>query len=351
MKTQAKRRTAVLAVAGAATAVAATAMSLTAVADEQAGQSTPDDAAAVECDIEPLAIPDDAVSGTARAVSPDGSHAAGSYSVPSDQGHIEVETHAILWQDGEPRELDFPEGDSRALAVNDSGVVAGHLLTPEWDHLPYVHVDGETFQVPGVDFGRSYDVNNAGHVVGERRDTSLRGEPFIWHVDADEAETLPLPDGAHGGGAEGVDEAGTVVGWHENADRDVVPYAWDADGEGRELASSGDGETRASQVAGNWVLGADDSGDLLWDLDGDDAPGPIELDRAYAVNSQGWVAGADDHRTAVLLTAEERVELPSHGTYPRPARAYGLAADGDLVSGVIDDPDIVGNIPVLWRCG
>lgn len=341
-----KRRAAALAAAGVAAATAVTAVSMSATAQEQA---TPE-GIAVACEIETLPLPDEAVLGYAEAISSSGSFVAGLYTAPVDDDPDDVDLYTGLWQDGELDVLEFPDGETRVMAVNDSGVVASYVVVPELDTLPYVHRDGEAVQVPGVDLGSAFDVNNAGDVVGERTDTSLRSEPYLWRADAEEAETLPLPDGSHGGSALGVDDAGTVVGWYQAADREILPYAWDADGEGRELPADGDVDTTASKVAGSWVIGLEDDEDSVrWNLDDDEAPELLDFDAA-AVNSQGWVAGRDG-TTAVLLADDERVELPSFGTNPRAARAYGISDDGSVLAGRADDPDRNENVPVLWRCG
>lgn len=324
-------------------------VSVSAVAAESESEVALDIAGAAQCELAELPYPDDAVYGFAYAVSPSGEFVAGTFNTEP----VETNREAILWRDGEPLSLQMP-GFAKAEGVNDSGVVVGYGID-DWEVYPYVEADGEVTQVPGVEFGRAYSVNSDGDVAGQRLDTRLKGEPFVWRPGAEEAETLPLhDDGAHEGSAQDIGDDGTVVGWYEAAEREIRPYAWDADGSGRELPMPADPDpdhpdVYALQVAGDWAVGTNGADALRWDLTGDEAPEVLELDRANDVNGEGHVAGTVGNQ-AVLLTDDGLVELPSLGTYPRPATASGVSADGQTVSGYVDHPDTAGNVPAVWHC-
>lgn len=327
---------------------AAAVMAAGVVGAEETTTTETEFAATAQCELEELTFPDDAVFSYTSGISPDGDYVSGYFSVDP----VETNREAVVWHDDEAHSLGIPD-EATAYAVNDSGLAVGQNITPDWEIQPYVAQDGEATQVPGIRHGSATGVNDGGDVVGERNDNWLESEPFVWRDGADEVEDLPAPDGAYAAVAADISDDGAIVGWYESEDHEILPYSWDVDGEGRELplpdGLEPDADVRVHQVTGDWAVGRAGDTAVRWNLSTDAAPEELDADSAHGVSADGWVVGNDGNR-AVLITDDEVVELPSLGTNPRPARASGISADGTIISGHIDHPDVHEFVPVAWRC-
>lgn len=326
---------------GATVAVAAPALvwAAVSVADDNTEGAVPTDPTS-QCELSVLPHPDGVDSAGAEAISPDGSYVAGWHGGNGQPQQVAV------WHDGEHYELGV-EADAQAHAVNDSGTVVGFVDNgDEYTHA-FVYRDGEVSQVPGLDFGEATGVNSAGDVVGHGFDMEGVGdhEPFVWRADAETAESLPLPNDADSGHASDIADDGTVVGWYVDAEGVDRAYAWDAQGEGRELAGVGDSESPsyAQAVAGDWVVGGQ-GGAVMWSLDSGEATQIDLLDRAYAVNPDGVVAGNESDSGARYEDGERVALSPEHASL-----ALGVSDDG-VVAGSVDDYDGDVKSAVVFDC-
>jgi probable HAF family extracellular repeat protein len=192
-------------------------------------------------------IVDLGVQGSASDVSPSGV-------IAGNAENGEGSTRPFVWSDGQLTYLDAPGSDSRALAINPSGKVAGYRGSPAhavvWDGEGVVDLG----TLPGGEFTNAAGINAAGQVVGHGNHPSGWERAFVWQrgvmtelaflpryptanaldingvgqivgvmSDGDVARAIiwdkgvpqeigPLPGHAHAA-AQAINSAGQVVGW------------------------------------------------------------------------------------------------------------------------------------------
>jgi probable HAF family extracellular repeat protein len=178
-------------------------------------------------------------------------------------------SHAFRWQDGTMTDLGlFPgvaSGSSRALAINDAGVIVGHASTPSGDHA-FRWVNGTMFDMATLGGTESWarSVNSAGQIVGHSTTaTSLRG---FYYGGGGLIPLNPLA-GDDQSIALGINDSGQIVGRSESS----VSGAWHAVLWKNRLTPPADLNT----------LIAPDSG---W-----------RLDSASSINGTGQIVGAGFH--------------------------------------------------------
>lgn len=118
-----------------------------------------------------------------------------------------------------------------AFSINNAGRVVGPGTDPSNAArnvgMVFDSSTGTAFEVgalPGANGALTFDVSEAGHVVGSSMMNQGSGRPFIWS-DADGMQEVPLPTGTSQGGARGVNSDGWVVGTASNAF--AIPYLYD----------------------------------------------------------------------------------------------------------------------------
>ncbi len=118
-----------------------------------------------------------------------------------------------------------------AFSINDSGRIVGQGIDPNnaARNVGYVYDIGsasafEVGALPGFNGALTFDVSNAGHVVGSSMLNQGSGLPFIW-TQANGIQPIPLPIGTSQGSARGVNSNGWAVGTASSAF--AIPFLYD----------------------------------------------------------------------------------------------------------------------------
>ena len=191
-------------------------------------------------------------------------------------------------------------GDSEALAINESGQVAGYSGSK-----PFIWGNGVMTALelpPGFTSGRAQGLNNLGHVVGQMNGASgVRG--FVW---TPERGMQPLP-GAENSNAYAINDNGMIVGYAKMADGTIRAAIW-IDGsiqflpEGASVAydvnALGEvvGDGGPSVVVGGMTWGTA----FIWSAAGGLRPVPTlrgSAGEALGINDAGQVVGWGPHAT------------------------------------------------------
>jgi hypothetical protein len=311
-----------------------------------------------KCRLEPLPIPDGVPMSLVTGMDPTGQIVLGRSYPNRAEGSYPV----LLWASGRPRVVDLPGSDQSLVDATSKGVAVGSSWGDDGPR-PFVVVDGEAVQLPGVRNGEAVAINESGQIAGTRDGT----QPVLWPSGSDEPVELPLPDSHPRGTAVDIDEDGTVIG--TVIDRDGSgqerAYRWAPDGTGELLPLPTFKGQRAysfrpQSIRNGWVTG-------LAGLDADQTEGhtiPVRLHLfsgrfvdfpnlslwPQAGNAQGWVVGSADG-LAGLLTDDGLLRLPVFAKPQSPTSnlAVVVSDDGRTIGGQGDNAD--GNPQaLLWRC-
>ncbi|MGH8793742.1 MAG: hypothetical protein ACRDXX_14005 [Stackebrandtia sp.] len=283
----------------------------------------------------------------------------------------DMKLRVLLWHDGEYTEVPPPEGldtsvvwEYETFDVNAEGVVVGAAVEEigQEPNRPWVHRDGETTLLPGVETGWVGGINAAGDIVGVRTDGGV-DQPVIWTAESDYEELveLGLPEGAGSAQARDIGDDGVVVGGVE-IDGVEQPFLWDSEAGDllpRHPEDAENLDVLALQIRDGWVAGrghySDDGTPLRWNIasgKGDAERG--ELNEVQGVNAEGWTAGVKLNAPAIQ-TDEGVAKLDTpydqfHGTAKR------LSDDGGLVAGFADTDEIDDHFDyrivraLVWTC-
>ncbi|MDG4828703.1 hypothetical protein O7627_05200 [Solwaraspora sp. WMMD1047] len=330
-----------------------------AAATPEAGPADADPVRAPKrCRAQPLPIPDDVPMSLVTGMDPTGQIVLGRSYPDRAEGSYPV----LLWASGRPRVVDLPGSDQSLVDATSKGVAVGSSWGDDGPR-PFVVLDGEAAQLPGVRNGEAVAINESGQIVGTRDGT----QPVLWPSGSEQPVDLPLPESHPRGAAVDIDEDGTVIGTVIDRDGSGQERAhlWAPDGTSQLLPLPTFKGQRAysfrpQSIRNGWVTG-------LAGLEADQTEGltiPVRLHLAsgrfvdfpdltlwpQAGNAQGWVVGSADG-LAGLLTDDGLLPLPVFAKPQSPTSnlAVVVSDDGRTIGGQGDDAD--GNPQaLLWRC-
>jgi uncharacterized membrane protein len=306
------------------------------------------------CAVERLAEPDGSRLSNAVGADRTGRLIVG-FAARPDDSHKQ---HVLIWDDGEPTEIDLPGVEESLFDINSSGAAVGASFDPKGSRFltPWIYRDGEVAALPGVDSGAATGINDRGDVTGSRW-TDLPPRPVWWPAGAQAPIDLPVPDPAIGGEAAAIDEDGTIVGHY--FDEPLGPenaFVWRPDGTGSRLPlpAGTTSPSRALHVENGWIIGYastpdEELVDVRWHLGSGEVRTFPGLSRLTSVNAHGWMTALDANGNAVLVSKDNgAVPLPGltqqGGSFPQT-----LSDDGRVIAGF--SPDADGTIrAVRWRC-
>jgi probable HAF family extracellular repeat protein len=207
-----------------------------------------------------------------------------------------VVDHAFVWQDGRMRDLGaLTDGArSRAVAINDSGVVVGSSgRVFKGSQVPVVWQQNSLAPLPfDGEEGEAVDVNSRGQIIGNTGFSTC----LLWQ-DADSEPTRLAGLGGEFCLASAINDAGVIVGRATTADGVERAFVW-RDGVMREAESN--------------------------------EPAPNEVSELRAVNDAGlaigWI-GSDDASRALVWSARRggRI-LETADAIPRAVNDWGIIA-------------------------
>jgi hypothetical protein len=265
----------------------------------------------------------------------------------------------VRWFNGEPTLIDLPGIDQTLADVNAAGVAVGFSFDPlTWQPLtPWVYRNGEVTALPGVAAGDAMGVNDHGDIAGNR----LAGDrgPVWWPAGASGPVDLPVPGGAFGAEARGIDEDATIVGYYTDADFVDRGFAWLPDGTTVEIPLPPEygPSSRAFDIRNGWVIGITSGPEgfvgFRWHLPTGGVDIVAQFDsRANAVNASGWLVGPDPAGTGLLVFDGGELSLPGltdHGA-PLGDIPTTISDSGRTIAG--QALDAAGDIrAVRWSCG
>jgi uncharacterized membrane protein len=264
--------------------------------------------------------------------------------------------------------------NSRALAINDRGVVVGwaynekaEMRAVRWVVFADGQVSGpeELGTLAGSTHQWPTGINNQGVITGYGWPAGQSVANEIAFIHGGTMRALTPPDGARTTRAFGINEQGVVVGWSEMPGLGLRGPVWlnplDPDDRPIQLpAPTGSTASYGLHINNNGVIAgfsaASGPNSVLWQLDpGGTAsgPNPTGLGGVNALNDGPDFLGGGQETGAGLLRAGSFISLgplPGHGT----SVAYGLnnPLPGHLVtvvggSGGIG-PGTPGSTPVVW---
>lgn len=361
MKLLSRKTTRRLALAGTGVfAVSATAfVAANALADDnEAGVAVP-----VNCSIELLPTPDDAVSTQVTAMDSTGTFIGGFYVQDADEPDHRL---PVIWENGELVEIEFDEElefDRASVAdINSEGFAVLNVGDVQ-NTTPYAFDGERTYALANSD-SYAHTVNDDGEIAGYSR---LDAMDIAVVFGEDSMAPLGAPNREWGASGIDIDEAGTIFGYHYGDPIEGrAPYLWHSD-DSIEALQMPDGIIRDNMDGGSinngWVVGnityrtedGEDSGSmsLMWDSETGE-PESIDIDTASDVSSEGIVAGKHDGVAAVYANGE-LTELPNvHGDESGlEDLANAISGDGTVIAGTVNWSG-TGNYDheaAFWSCG
>jgi len=329
-------------------------------------------AAAPACSVVALSVPGNAPDVEATAVDPTGKYVAGVVPGSEETG---ASGSALLWADGNARDLHVAGLAPTPKAVNSAGVVVGGT-TRDHHLVAWVYRGGKVQYlagIPGWDT-EATGVNDNGEIVGVGYGPHDTTKALIWPAaSSGKVQSLPAA-----GLAEALDVSGSgavvgVAGYR--------PYLWESPLSGQALpALAGETKGRAMGISGDWAYGWSGStkqpagdaggGPVVLQPGGEPSVAPDTVEQMRwvrwnvrdarveelsgfgpaAIAATGEMAGTalTGKREAALFRDGAVVRLP-HLTAQRDySEAAGASADGRTVVGTESGLD--GAKPVIWRC-
>lgn len=302
------------------------------------------------------------------AADPTGRFLAGRSYEMADPGQQQV----LIWDHGEPVQVDVPGSDLTVEDVNSRGVAVGTTFksSDSGSGASWSYVDGQVVMLAGEDT-RALAINEQGTIVGSRREPGHRFSPVIWRDPTAPIEELSVPGPTWSIEATDVDSDGTVVGTGYRDDEIPLPpdhsFVWWPDGTREELPwPTIDGEPagrfRAESIHDGVVTG------LVTDLDVGRSVRLFQYDlRAgeftdlsgaapvypQAWNSHGWLAGSGSgDRPGLWSSSGGLVPLPGLDRPGAQERRYNavvtLSEDGRVVGALTNDGQ--RGRGGVWRC-
>jgi probable HAF family extracellular repeat protein len=172
---------------------------------------------------------------------------------------------AFLWQSGHMVNLGAPQGylGSRAYAINDSGQIAGWVLTPSQVTHAMVWDNGRMQDIGtlGGEASIATAINNQGQVVGDSQRKNGTVVPFLWQSGVMyDLGTLGPNDNMSR--ALAINDSGVVVGYSYTA---FKPFIWDGVHGKRDPTSlfKVDAKQKASLSHACTLLSINDAGQIL----------------------------------------------------------------------------------------
>jgi probable HAF family extracellular repeat protein len=191
----------------------------------------------------------------------------------SDGSPIENPSRAVLWDHGHMVELGMPADclSSRAYAINDSGEVAGFLITDDDKTHACTWTAGVVRDLgvfPDGNVSRATSINNEGMVVGQGNHYDGSVSAFVWQNGAlHDLGTLP---GDKYSKANSINDLGEVVGESMPSTSDVNvhgdrPFVWDLVDGMRDIVPEivVDRGTKIRLSAASAVYSISNNGDIL----------------------------------------------------------------------------------------
>jgi probable HAF family extracellular repeat protein len=247
--------------------------------------------------------------------------------------------HGFRWRAGVLTDLAEP-GDalSNGDAINTAGVVVGYFIPTTGKGNAFRWQDGVRTTLPslsppntgGDDHAKG--INSSGRIVGHSVSYGSGQQlPVVWENGGISA--LPLPVGAAGGEATGINTAGTIVGWYVAPAADRIAIAWE-NGAIVNIGLLGGMRSEAlavnanGQIVGSRIVGGEERA-FLWQNGTTVDLGP---GRARAINAAGQIVG-ESGPTAVRWPSGSVVPIPIPdltGTTTA-TRAGGINTGGAIV--------------------
>ncbi|MGP4014715.1 hypothetical protein [Saccharopolyspora sp. 5N708] len=307
-------------------------------------------AAALQCAVHELPLPNGHSAGTVRGASPDGVSLVGASNDGGSGGA------AVIWRDGEVAEI--VEGAPGALVdVNSSGVAVGDSVDDQQNHHPWIHQGGEVRELTGE--GTPWAVGEDERIVGSRLKPTPNGPPVavpaVWEPGANDPVDLPMP-GEQTGRASDISADGTIVG---TVAQDA--YVWRPDGTHGPLkrpdgipAAEG---VSASRIGGPWVVGwTMSAGVVRWNLDTgtvEAVPGLQAAESANQAINDGGAVLAKNGYDAVAVADGVLTTLPALSGDRPMSYPSSISPDGRMAAGTAQsnrNPSPVTERPVYWTC-
>lgn len=216
--------------------------------------------------------------------------------------------HAVVWQDGRVTDLGTLPGDAYSLAegINAGGQVVGRSGNPDRGDHGFVWERGVMTDLGGLEGlpgTEPFGINPAGQIVG----SAFGGDAtraFLWD-DGVMVDLGTLPGHTHAV-ALAINPAGKVVGWSSTADRSPRAFLWER-GVMRDLGTLGGSESvafainSAGQIVGYSTTESGNAHAFMWDrgvmTDLGVLPGGSGS-AAYGISERGDVVGFGNTATS-----------------------------------------------------
>ncbi|MFC7248115.1 hypothetical protein ACFQO7_37130 [Catellatospora aurea] len=291
----------------------------------------------------------------ASGISPDGRIVVGYASVEGEDPYLH---QALIWREGAVEAVDIPGVDQALLHVNSRGIAIGVSLVDD-QVTKFVYQDGRLTRVTGDPAG----INEAGEMAGVLN----TGQPVYWPSPTAEPVLLPVPDGADGVVALGINDDGVIIGIRSDYDsghRVETPLLWRASHASvEELPMPTNADSAAAlAIAGDWVSGSaffPEPGmwqEVRWNIKTGavDVFSDDELAGVGGINSRGHLAGFNGEYHGTLITDDVSVDLPDLAPSANPVNDIisipsSITDDGLTVVGGSLDSDL-NRQAVIWRC-
>ncbi|SNY66974.1 hypothetical protein [Paractinoplanes atraurantiacus] len=335
----------------------AAAFSVLAVAGVVAAVNRPPDQksitpAANDCQVAALAMPAGEKQVTTTAIDPAGRFITGAVPASEETGG---QGRALLWTDGQVKDLGVTGFGPTPLGVNAGGTVVGGVTRGE-RQVAWAWTNGtlRILPVPAGSDATANAINTRGDIVGV-----VAGRAAFWPAaDPLKVHLLNAPGES---GALGIGDEELIVGHAAGK-----PYVWKSTVEGGPLPSTGEGS--ATAISGDWIVGTSGPSTregviasprmgpnaagptVRWQMDGKPAQ-PVPGMAAAGITSTGVVAGVTTktelnppYREATLSTRR----LPHLSADRDYDVATAISADGTVIAG--EQPSETVTRPLIWRC-
>lgn len=354
-----KYRRAALAGASVLVVGATTLVALNTVSATNLSGDDPDPVLPTDCQIDTLPVPDDSSMSIVSAMDPTGTYIGGR-SYPADP-EADFFRQAIIWENEEKIEVDFPGLDQTIQDINSHGDAVGFSFEETdsgYAAYSYAYLDGEVVELEPDLNSRAEGINDDGTIVGTIEESDER-HAVVFTDDG--AQRLDVPDDTESSSVVDIDADGSIIGSVEIDDGTMgsVPYRWDADGVPEELTLSDEVDGNLSLLIGmsdGWIAGylvddVDVYGTAMW-APGETEATEVEFAGTNDLNSYGWLAGGQDN-VGVVYADGDIYELPSmHDDSEIIDRADAISHDGTVIAGSVnwDLAEETSLEAAVWNC-